>query len=92
MEVTRFQWAALRQGLIHHEQDRVSNTLEEAMRYLVMIGWMCFNEMAMMNVWIPLYGDRNYTQLRGDIVDHDERLEELERRREGHERELDELY
>jgi hypothetical protein len=30
--------------------------------------------------------------LRGDIVDHDERLEELERRREGHECELDDLF
>jgi hypothetical protein len=70
----------------------VSNTLEEAMRYSAMIRWMCFNQMATMNARIPLYRDGNYKQLRGDIVDHDERLEELERRREGHEQELDELF
>jgi hypothetical protein len=66
--------------LICHEEDRVSSTLEEAMRYLAMIGWMAFNQMAMMNAHIPLYGDENYEQLRSDIVDHDERLEDVERR------------
>ena len=30
--------------------------------------------------------------MRGDIVDHDEQLEELERRRESHKEELDRLY
>jgi hypothetical protein len=92
MEVTHFQRAALRHSLIRHLDDRVSNTLEEAMRYLAMVGWMCFDQMATMNARIPLYGDGNYTQLRGDVVNHDERLEELERRREGHEQELDELF
>jgi hypothetical protein len=92
MEVTDFQWAALRRGLICHPDDRVSNTLEEVMRYLVMLGWMCFDQMVTMNARIPLFGDGNFEQLRGDIVDHDEQLEELERRREGHNRKLDELF
>jgi hypothetical protein len=92
MDVTSFQQAALRRGLICHPDDRVSNTLEELMRYSAMIGWMCFDQMATMNACIPLFGDGNFEQLRGDIVNHDERLEELEWRREGHERELDDLF
>ena len=62
------------------------------MRYSAMLGWMAFDQMATMNAWIPLFGDGNFEQLRGDIVDHDERLEELERRRISHEEELDRLY
>jgi hypothetical protein len=50
------------------------------MRYLVMIGWMVFDQMATMNECIPLYGDGGYKQLWGDVVDHKERLETLERR------------
>jgi hypothetical protein len=92
MEVTRFQRAALRHGLIRHPDDRVSNTLEEAMRYSAMLGWMYFDQMAPMNARIPLYGEGNYTQLRGDVVNHDEKIEELERRREGHEEELEWLF
>jgi hypothetical protein len=92
MEVTNFQWAALRRGLIHHPDDRVLNTLEEAMRYSAMVGWMCFDQMVTMNARIPLFGDGNFEQLRGNIVDHDKRLEELERRRESHECELNELF
>jgi hypothetical protein len=49
MDVTAFQWAALRRGLICHPDDCVSNTLEEVMRYSAMIGWMCFDQMVMMN-------------------------------------------
>jgi hypothetical protein len=45
-----------------------------------------------MNARIPLFGDGNFEQLCGDIVNHDERLEELERRRVSHEEELDRLY
>jgi hypothetical protein len=92
MEVTDFQHAALRRGLICHPDDRVSSTLEEAMRYSVMLGWMCFDQIVTMNARIPLFGDGNFEQLWGDIINHDERLEELERRREAHEREFDELY
>jgi hypothetical protein len=92
MDVTRFQRAALRRGLVQHPDDRMPSTLETAMRYSAMIGWMCFDQMATMNARIPLFRDRNFEQLRGDIVDHDKRLEELERRREAHEREFDELY
>jgi hypothetical protein len=92
MEVTRFQWAALRRGLICHEGDRVSNTLEEVMRYSVMLGWMCFDQMATMNTRIPLFGEGNFEQLRGDIVDHDEHLEELEQRRVDMEEELERLF
>jgi hypothetical protein len=92
MEVTYFQWAALRHGLIRHPDDRVSNTLEEVMRYLAMVGWMCFDQMATMNARIPLYGDGNYTQLRGDMVNHDERIEALERNWDGHNCEINELF
>jgi hypothetical protein len=92
MDVTRFQRAALRRGLIKHPDDRMSSTLEQAMRYSAMIGWMAFDQMATMNARIPLFGNGNFEQLRGDIVDHDERLEELERRRISHEEELDQLY
>jgi hypothetical protein len=92
MEVTRFQQATLKHGLIRHPDNRVLNTLEEAMRYSVMVGWMCFNQMVTMNAWIPLYGDGNYMQLRGDVINHDKRIEDLERRRDGHEREMDELF
>jgi hypothetical protein len=49
------------------------------MRYSAMLGWMVFDQMATMNACIPLYGDGNYKQLRGDVVDHNEQLEELER-------------
>jgi hypothetical protein len=92
MDVTPFQCVALRRGLIRHPDDRVLNTLEEAMRYSAMVGWMCFDQMAAMNARIPLFRDGNFEQLQGDIVDHDERLEELERRREGHEHKLDNLF
>jgi hypothetical protein len=92
MEVMNFQCAALRRGLICHLEDRVSSTLEEAMRYLAMVRWMCFNQMASMNARIPLYSNGNYMQLRGDVVDHDKRLEELERRRVETEKELERLY
>jgi hypothetical protein len=80
MDVMLYQRAALQRGLICHKEDQVLDTLEATMRYLVMIGWMVFNQMATMNAHIPLYGDGNYKQLRGDIIDHDKRLEELERR------------
>jgi hypothetical protein len=92
MDVMRFQRAALRRGLVQHPDDWMPSTLEQAMRYSAMIGWMAFDQMATMNARIPLFGDGNFAQLRGDIVDHDERLEELERRRESHEEELDRLY
>jgi hypothetical protein len=92
LEVTPYQRVALRRGLVHHPDDRVSNTLEEAMRYSAMLGWMCFDQMASMNTRIPLFGEGNYTQLRGDVVDHDERLEELEWRYQSHEEELERLY
>jgi hypothetical protein len=92
MDVTRFQRAALRRGLVQHPDDRMPSTLEQAMRYSAMIGWMAFNQMATMNARIPLFGDGNFEQLQGDIVDHDERLEELERRRESHEEDLNRLY
>jgi hypothetical protein len=82
----------LRRGLVCHPDDRVSNTLEEAMRYSAMLGWMCFDQMASMNARIPLFGKGNYTQLRGDVVNHDERLEELERRYQSHEDELEWLF
>jgi hypothetical protein len=81
LEVTPYQWVALRWGLVRHPDDWVSSTLEESMRYSVMLGWMVFDQMATMNARIPLFGEGNFMQLRGDIVDHDERLEELERRR-----------
>jgi hypothetical protein len=92
MDVTRFQRAALRRGLVQHPDDRMPSTLEQAMRYSAMIGWMAFDQMATMNARIPLFGDGNFEQLRGDMVNHDERLEELERRREAHKEELDRLY
>jgi hypothetical protein len=66
--------------------------VEQAMHYSAMIGWMAFDQMATMNARIPLFGDGNFEQLRGDIVDHDERLEELERRRVSHKEELDRLF
>jgi hypothetical protein len=92
MKVTDFQWAALRRGLIRHKGDRVSSTLEEAMRYMAMIRWMAFDQMATMNVRIPLFGDGNFTQLQGGIVDHNERLEDLERRYWDVEERLDRAY
>jgi hypothetical protein len=92
MDVTTFQRAALRRGLVEHPDDRMPANEERSMRYAAMIGWMAFDQMATMNARIPLFGDGNFEQLRGDIVDHDERLEELERRRVSHEEELDRLY
>jgi hypothetical protein len=92
MDVTDFQRVALRRGLIEHPDDRMPSGVEQSMRYAAMIGWMAFDQMAAMNARIPLFGDGNFEQLRGDIVDHDERLEELERRRVSHEEELDRLY
>jgi hypothetical protein len=92
LEIMPYQRAALRRGLVRHPDNRVSNTLEEVMRYSAMLGWMCFDQMVSMNAHIPLFGEGNYTQLRGDIVDHDERLEELERRMGSHEDELERLY
>jgi hypothetical protein len=81
MDVTRFQHAALRRGLIQHPDDWMLSTLEWAMRYSAMVGWMCFDQMATMNTRIPLFGDGNFEQLWGDIVNHNKRLEELEQRR-----------
>jgi hypothetical protein len=92
LEVMSYQRAALRRGLVHHPDDRVSNTLEEAMRYSAMLGWMCFDQMVSMNTHIPLFGEGNYTQLRGDVMDHNERLEELERRYQSHKDELGRLF
>src|SRR5580693_202743 len=77
MDVTDFQRAALRRGLIQHPDDRMPSGMEQAMRYSAMLGWMVFDQMVTMNARIPLFGDGNFEQLRGDIVDHDERIEEL---------------
>jgi hypothetical protein len=77
--------------LIQHEEDHISDSLESMMRYVAMIGWMAFNQMAMMNTRIPLYGDGNYEQLQGDVVDHDECLEMLERRYTGVDKELNQI-
>jgi hypothetical protein len=92
MDIMRFQQVVLRRGLVQHPDDHMLSTLEQAMRYSAMIGWMAFDQMVTMNARIPLFGDGNFEQLRGNIVDHDERLEELERRREAHEGDLDHLY
>jgi hypothetical protein len=47
---------------------------------MAMVSWMVFDQTATMNEWIPLYGDGSYEQLCGDMVEHDEQLEEIERR------------
>ena len=70
MDVTNFQRAALRRGLVEHPDDRMPVAEERSMRYAAMIGWMAFDQMATMNVRIPLFGDGNFTQLQGGIVDH----------------------
>jgi hypothetical protein len=61
------------------------------MRYSAMIGWMAFDQMVTMNARIPLYRDGNYEQLQGDIINHGERLEDLERRYQGVDKELERM-
>jgi hypothetical protein len=80
MDMTLFQRAMIRRDLIQHEEDCVSRILEDSMRYTAMVGWMVFDQMATMNERIPLYGDGSYEQLQGDVVEHNERLEEIKRR------------
>jgi hypothetical protein len=91
LEVIPYQWATLHWGLVPNEEDRVSEILEDSIRYMVTVGWMVFDQMATMNEHIPLYGNGGYKQLRGDVVDHNKRLETMERRYEELDKQVDQV-
>jgi hypothetical protein len=40
---------------------------------------MVMDQMVSMNKWIPLYGVGGFEQLHNDLVDHEERIERMER-------------